>query len=63
MKASWMALPLVLGLSALTVACDAGGNTEGEEQLETEPNGVEPLENEDGEEGEGEAEEGEGGDD
>ena len=54
MKASWMVLPLVLGLSALTVACDAGGNTEGEEQLETEPNGAEPLgEEEETEEGEG----------
>lgn len=58
MKASWMVLPLVLGLSALTVACDAGGNVEGDEQLETEPNGAEPLEGE-----EEETEEGEGGDD
>ncbi|MBD2113902.1 MULTISPECIES: hypothetical protein [Cyanophyceae] len=56
MKASWMVLPLVLGLSSLTVACDAGGNTEGEEQLETEPNGTESLEGE-----EEETEEGEGG--
>ncbi len=57
MKAGWMVLPLVLGLSSVTVACDAGGDTEGDEQLETEPNGAEPLEGEEEEESE------EGGDD
>ncbi|MBD1872904.1 hypothetical protein H6F75_05375 [Nodosilinea sp. FACHB-131] len=56
MKASWMVLPLVLGLSSLTVACDAGGNTEGDEQLETTPNEAESVEGE-----EEETEEGEGG--
>lgn len=53
-----MVLPLVLGLSALTVACDTAGDTEVNEQLETEPTGVEPVEGEEVEE----AEEGEGND-
>jgi hypothetical protein len=51
----WMVLPLVLGLSSMTVACDAGRDTGAEEELE--PTGAEPIE---GEEGEGE--EGEGDD-
>lgn len=50
MKASWMVLPLVLGLSSLTVACDTAGNTETEEELETETNGLEPVEGEEEEE-------------
>ncbi len=50
----WMVLPLVLGLSSVTVACDAGGEREGEEQFENEPTGVEPFEGEEeGEEREG----------
>ncbi|MBD1915056.1 MULTISPECIES: hypothetical protein [Cyanophyceae] len=53
MKASWMVLPLVLGLASLTVACDTAGNTEAEEQLETEPSGLEPVEGEEEEEEEG----------
>lgn len=63
MKASgWIVLPLVLGLSSLTVACDSGENNEVNEQLETEPTETQPLEGEteEGEEGEGEGEEGEG---
>lgn len=61
MKASnWMALPLVLGISALTVACDTPEDTEVNEQLETDPTGAEPLEGE-AVEGE-ETEEGEGDD-
>ncbi|MBD2231285.1 hypothetical protein [Phormidium tenue] len=59
MKANWMVLPLVLGLSSLTVACDTAGNTETEEELETETNGLETGEGEEEEEG---GEEG-GGDD
>lgn len=60
MKASsWMVVPLVLGLSSLTVACDAPEETEVNEQLETEPNGAEPVEGEATEEAE-EGEEGEG---
>ncbi|HSM82812.1 MAG TPA: hypothetical protein VLS96_14070 [Nodosilinea sp.] len=51
----WMVLPLVLGLSTMTVACDAGGDREAEEELE--PTGAEPLEGE-----EEESEEGEGDD-
>ncbi|PZV09208.1 MAG: hypothetical protein DCF32_03095 [Leptolyngbya sp.] len=59
MKASsWMVVPLVLGLSLLTVACDTPEDTEVNEQLETEPTGVEPVEGEATEE----AEEGEGND-
>lgn len=50
----WMVLPLVLGLSSLTVACDAGGDGETEEQLETEPTGAEPLEGDEEEDEEGE---------
>lgn len=47
MKASrWMALPLLVGLSTLAVACDSPQETEVEEQLETDPTGAEPLEGE-----------------
>ncbi|MBW4483681.1 MAG: hypothetical protein KME14_14160 [Tildeniella torsiva UHER 1998/13D] len=64
MKASrWMALPLLLGLSTLAVACDTPQDTEADEQLETNPTGAEPLEGEavEGTEGaEGEGVEGEG---
>lgn len=62
MKASsWMVLPLVLGISALTVACGTGEDAEVNEQLENEqletaPTGVDPVEGEAAEE----AEEGEG---
>jgi hypothetical protein len=60
MKASgWMVLPLVLGLSSLTVACDSGGDDEVNEQLETEPTETQPVE---GETEESEGEEGEGSD-
>jgi hypothetical protein len=58
----WMVLPLVLGLSSLTVACDAGGDRESDEQLETEPTGAEPLEGDEEEGDEEEDEEGEGDD-
>lgn len=60
MKASrWMALPLMFGLSALTVACDTAGESDVEGPVETDPTGAEPIENEEAEEGEG----AEGGDD
>jgi hypothetical protein len=63
MKASgWMVLPLILGLSSLTVACDGGGDNEVNEQLETEPTETEPMEGETEEAEEEEAEEGEGSD-
>jgi hypothetical protein len=58
----WMVLPLVLGLSSMTVACDAGGDRESDEQLETEPTGAEPLEGDEEEGDEEEDEEGEGDD-
>lgn len=59
----WMVLPLVLGLSSMTVACGAGGDAEVDEQLETEPTGVEPIEGDEEEyEDEEDDEEGEGDD-
>ncbi len=60
MKASrWMALPLMFGLSALTVACDTAGESDVEGPVETNPTETESLENEETEENEG----AEGGDD